>query len=567
MKLIISEIELENEFQRLLNSYNKFYWATAWAGINQNLCKTLRLNSNKIKKIVVGIHFFQTHPNFIEMFRKNLRVRFMLQPEGTYHPKLYLFYNDQNSWELIIGSANFTNAAFTINTEATLLINSKQNNSRQVLKKALILVNRNWNDAVRMSKSDLDKYRLTWQNMRKKIDSLSGKYSGKMNKNPKQGVQIINKTWADYIKEVKSEKTHGLRKRLKVIEISRNCFKKSNHFSNLNLEERKFIAGYPNILNVEGSDNWGFFGSMRGRGDFAHEIIINNKIISKALDQIPLIGQITKSHYDNFVKYFKQIFKGNFISSATRLLSMKRPDTFICFNAKNRSGICKDFGIIQSGLDYERYWDDIILRIYDSEWWLNPKPKSKNEELICEARAAFLDSLYYIPKVEFKSNINHYWLKPEGVTGFPIKEGTLYASNKKSLHFSDRKPKGVKINDTLIVYGVGTTKILSIFKCISFPNYASKSQISKTPWKKRWPWYVEAKNLSRIFGAKWWHYDFQINKLKDKFLAKFPNENITFAGSKSLGSLNYGNDKVKLSPKFAKFIIAEIQRQNKQLIH
>lgn len=74
---------------------------------------------------------------------------------------------------------------------------------------------------------------------------------------------------------------------------------------------------------------------------------------------------------------------------------MKRPDIFVCLDKKNKSALCRDFGIIQSKMGYERYWDDIVVRIYDSDWWLNPNPKDKIELKVSEARAAFLDSLYY----------------------------------------------------------------------------------------------------------------------------------------------------------------------------
>ncbi len=115
---------------------------------------------------------------------------------------------------------------------------------------------------------------------------------------------------------------------------------------------------------------------MKGAGIFKNKIKENDRNVSKALDQIPLSGQITKKHYENYIKYFTQTFTGNYIATATRLLCMKRPDTFVCFDSKNRSTLCKDFGIIQSEMDYERYWDDIVERIYDSHWWQNPNPKN-----------------------------------------------------------------------------------------------------------------------------------------------------------------------------------------------
>ena len=41
-----------------------------------------------------------------------------------FHPKVYLFSDDDSSWEVIIGSANFTRAAFTRNVECAGLFGS-----------------------------------------------------------------------------------------------------------------------------------------------------------------------------------------------------------------------------------------------------------------------------------------------------------------------------------------------------------------------------------------------------------------------------------------------------------
>ena len=198
--------------------------------------------------------------------------------------------------------------------------------------------------------------------------------------------------------KVRNENHHGLDKRLRVIEIAKNLFYRVAHFNELTEDERKFIAGIPNKLEVDGAKYWGYFGSMKGAGVFKNKIKENDRNISNALDQIPLSGQITKKHYDSYIKHYSRAFSGNYIATATRLLSMKRPDIFVCFDSKNRSALCKDFGIVQSGMDYERYWDDIIERIYDSNWWQNPSPKDEVEEKVSGARAAFLDSLYYEEK-------------------------------------------------------------------------------------------------------------------------------------------------------------------------
>ncbi|MFX5684784.1 hypothetical protein ABTE42_21900, partial [Acinetobacter baumannii] len=76
-------------------------------------------------------------------------------------------------------------------------------------------------------------------------------------------------------------------------------FESVNHFNELTEDQRKFIAGIPNKLDIAGAEDWGYFGSMKGAGIFKNKIKENDRNVSKALDQIPFAGQITKRHYDN----------------------------------------------------------------------------------------------------------------------------------------------------------------------------------------------------------------------------------------------------------------------------
>ena len=396
MKLLTKSKELQKEFGRLIRQYHKFYWATAWASSSSVFFNDLKKNKGKIKKIVVGIHFYQTHPEFIEEFVDNTKVHFIQQPEGTFHPKIYLFANSEKEWELIISSANFTNSAFLKNTEASILLSNEDENSDYNYKNAIELIETAWLDGKTFNSEDLKNYQITWKNQQPKIKSLSGLYGSRKRKSkPIYEVPVINRSWDEFINTIRNEDSHGFERRLKVIEIVKNLFSKKKSFNKLTTEERKFIAGIPNKLPVEKDVDWGFFGSMKGAGIFKNRIIENDTHISKALDEIPLSGQITKNHYQKFIDQYKKIFSGNYLATATRLLAMKRPDVFVCLDNKNKSSLCKDFGIIQSGLDYDRYWNDIIMRIYDSEWWNNPNPKDEKEQKVSEARAAFLDSLYY----------------------------------------------------------------------------------------------------------------------------------------------------------------------------
>lgn len=216
-------------------------------------------------------------------------------------------------------------------------------------------------------------------------------------------VSIKSRNWKQFMDEIYNATSHDLQKRIRVIEIAQQLFNKIKSFKDLGIDERKFIAGVPNNLTINGAEDWGYFGSMKGAGVFRNKINTNNVQISEALDQIPLTGKVTKDVYDNFICHYQQAFinttlqNANNLSTATRLLTMKRPDTFVCLDNKNRANLCRDFGIIQARMDYNRYWNEIIETIFQSDWWLNPTPtpNNNNELKISEARAAFLDSLYY----------------------------------------------------------------------------------------------------------------------------------------------------------------------------
>lgn len=380
------------------NSDDSIKWATAWASAGSDVFDELVENRYKIKKIAVGIHFYQTHPEFIKEFVDDSAVRFIEQPAGTFHPKVYLFSNNEDDWELIVGSANFTKSAFSINSEACILVSTDDLNAEEVYNTALEIIDSSFAEGKVFSDTDWENYYKIWNIHQSKIRSLSGQYGTNKSKLiPLHQIEFSTRSWDEFIEKVYDEGFKELKIRLRVIEIAQELFAKETHFKELTEDERKFIAGIPNKLgdSIEGAEYWPYFGSMKGAGHFKNKIKNNNEFISLALDQIPSNGQITKIHYDQFVKYFKKALPGNYLATSTRLLAMKRPDVFICYDSKNNHAICKDFGIVKSDMDSERYWEDIILRIYDSDWWQNPDPKNEIENKIHDARSAFLDTIYY----------------------------------------------------------------------------------------------------------------------------------------------------------------------------
>jgi hypothetical protein len=130
---------------------------------------------------------------------------------------------------------------------------------------------------------------------------------------------------------------------------------------------------------------------------FESAIKNNDENLSLALDLIPPVGDISREMYLDYIEQYKEAFpKGRHgIATATRLLAMKRPDIFLCFDQLNKKGLCTAFGISRN-VGYEKYWDSIIDRIRkEARWWNAPAPPPGVERDVWEARAAFLDSIYY----------------------------------------------------------------------------------------------------------------------------------------------------------------------------
>ena len=181
-----------------------------------------------------------------------------------------------------------------------------------------------------------------------------------------------------------------------------------------------------------------------------------------------------------------------------------------------------------------------------------------------------LDLTKFLKRKRKRSNLKNYqniWLKPVWYSEEPMKEGTVFAKLREELYFSKRRPSGIRQGDIIIVYGVGTTKLVGIFTVTSEPIYTSENEIDDDDeWKKRWPWYVRAVNNSPQFSSTWWTHKLFINELVNDYLKEYEYEKpITRAGGQTLGALNFGLDKVALAHHFGLYLIGIIESLNAAL--
>ncbi len=383
MKLIATTTELTKEFKRLMLNYDEYLWTVAWADFNFELSNLLVTKKSRIKKLCVGLQFFGTHPDFLEKFYTQQGVRFIVQTKGTYHPKLYLFRNNERDWELLIGSANFTSSAFTNNTEATILISSSDKSSHEIYESVVDFIDEQWSKGKILTAKYVKDYKKIKPTAKPNIPKL-----------PSEGIRqpVFEKTWKEYLAELKQEDYKG---RIRFLDWVKNEFKKQGQFDKMNLKTRQSIAGFGSGEKEKHNVDIGCFGSTGARGQFMSAVNKKPQIISAALSKIPKTGKVNKTDYQNFIKEFKRVSLANELACATRMLCLWRPDYFINFNGKNEIAMCNELQVNKSKVSYETYWDLIVEPFINSEWSKQNKSMPKSELEIYKYRVALLDCIYY----------------------------------------------------------------------------------------------------------------------------------------------------------------------------
>lgn len=392
MQFITENSVLERNLLRCVRQYDDVAFATAWASADTKVFRELVSGKVRIRMGVIGTHFYQTHPDVLDQFVKSATVRFALQPSGVFHPKVFLFWNSAG-WEAFIGSANLTKGALTSNSEAVMLVSSADAAAPDPKGAILEAVTEYWGKATKVTKESAARYREMWKLRQPILQRLSGDYGSKPPSKPPVESAVLSMSWREFCSAARQDKAHGFEERCSFLEHIQAIFKSGRSFQEMDLGERRLIAGLPGASD----SRWPWFGSMKGVGKFQTAIKANDVHLSRALDFIPSAGLVPRSRYDAYVREFVRAFPEgrDGVATASRLLAMKRPDEFVCLDSMNKKRLCADFGIKVSGMDYDRYWGEVVERIRESPWWNSSPPCSGIELSAWNGRAAMLDAIFY----------------------------------------------------------------------------------------------------------------------------------------------------------------------------
>lgn len=300
MLFITESSKMAKIFDGLCDKYSHIEIAGAWAGNPDDTAaaKALKKNEKKITKMVVGLHFYQTSPAFINRYKDNDKVRFMVDTKGVFHPKVYLFYNTKKDWTAIIGSSNFTYGGFTNNTEANVLIECKDTDEA-FFAKMESFITREWGKAKQLTTVELKEYEKCHKYQKPNLKSLSHL------RNPNHlfdTTEMDLMTWDSYVSKV--QHTDSFANRIALLDVAQQIFAAHKSFHDIDSITKKSLAGFQTTMpGVSSEIDWRWFGSMKGAGAYKHAIN-SSDIISKAIDRIPLSGDITKHQFDAYCKAF-----------------------------------------------------------------------------------------------------------------------------------------------------------------------------------------------------------------------------------------------------------------------
>lgn len=175
------------------------------------------------------------------------------------------------------------------------------------------------------------------------------------------------------------------------IEFAQDAFHDHGMFAKIPLQKRERVAGF-------GSSN-GYLGRMEGAARFKPVVRQSPELIGAHLDALPIAGPVSQELIEQVVRGLCAI-RGVGLPSATRLLSVKRPDLFLPVNGANRDEVVERFGPVRvlpeaATEDYFR----ILRRVHEYPWFnADRPPKSEVERRsIWDYRVALLDALLYAP--------------------------------------------------------------------------------------------------------------------------------------------------------------------------
>ena len=215
---------------------------------------------------------------------------------------------------------------------------------------------------------------------------------------------ILNASWETYYQSLHQlSRGYQLPECLKLLNAADEILNQGKDVTQTTPVERSLIGGI-NDAQVEKQYGFGgLLGDMQGFASFKAVLKKDPQGLAKLFKVIPSNGPIDGWHFAQFIDYYQSWFAENgykqtHLFPATRLLSMKRPDQFVTISEATNQLICQAFSIKPlKKQDFQRYWDEVILAIQNTQWFKAFPPMDAAEQPFHRVRVALLERLAATP--------------------------------------------------------------------------------------------------------------------------------------------------------------------------
>jgi hypothetical protein len=355
------------------------------------------LDLKKVRKAVVGTAFAQTEPYALtELNNRDERLRLMINTTGTFHPKVILGTKGKLC-RAIVGSANLTTAAFTKNTELSMLM--KGDSNEQVFKDIQNFIQDQFDQGKKLDKDWLDnEYTPIWKKAKRTQSHVP--------RSPLEAISLVdlNMSWDQYVAVIFDQQGritkggHTIRiddtgNSYKVeLDNARDVFDKMPNFAEINGQghesKRNLMLGF-------GTLSGGQLGNMNANREGKKIIRKTPGKIGKSLDRLPLKDPVSLTLANKLLGELTEL-PGIKIATASRLFALKRPDLFVSVNTGCMATLAPLLGVKK--ITTVKQYIKLLEALWNTEWHKAKRPqrnRPKRELWLWNHRAALLDAAIF----------------------------------------------------------------------------------------------------------------------------------------------------------------------------
>lgn len=368
-----------------------FAWASSSGGTAPHW-KAIDLG--KIRRAVIGVHFNQTEPAALRALMALGVLRVFAGSDGVFHPKIVVGVKG-DAYRVILGSSNFTAGGYGSNVEVNAVIEGRARS--EPIAAVLDFANTQWRHRNTFEPDErwIEQYEVAWRERPVPPRTPHPPGKGRV----KAGFDL-HVGFDDYFNIVLAQEHRALAdgdtirvfddersSYLQEAEACRAAFVAHEKYANMPVDLRRLVAGW-------GDDTSGYFGRMIGAGYFKQIVLEDPAAIGKYLDRLPLSGKVSPGVATDVLKGLLSLHGVN-VGTATRLMTVKRPDLFLTVNRANRERLRE---VLDSSPTTVSGYMKLHEKLWAMPWASAPKPDDEDHLRVWTARVGLLDAVLYQPK-------------------------------------------------------------------------------------------------------------------------------------------------------------------------